>query len=680
MPQSRQLAAIMFTDIVGYTAMMQQNEQKAVAVIKHYNATLERSVSQFNGRVLNYYGDGSLCIFHSALDAVSCSLEVQKELKNEPVVPLRIGLHIGEVFFEEDKALGDGVNVASRVQSLGSENTILVSAEFYDKIKNNSVIAAKSLGAFYFKNVDKPMEVFALTNEGLSVPQRKKIEGKLKKKNSSVQPILAIVFIILFAAVAFFVYEKFLYAKARLPVADKSIAVLPFVDMSVNKDQEYLADGLSEEIINSITAINTLKVIGRTSSFQFKGKGLDAGAIGEKLNVSFILEGSIQKSGNNLRITTQLIRVRDNSTVWSQRFDKELKDIFAIQDSIASNIVENLKITLLESERPRLIKKETAPEVYSQYLKGLYTYKENEYEKSIEYNLAAIKADSLFAPPYAYIALSKIWIINRNHVYTDFNAIREAKEFAHKSISLDPDLAEGYSALGLLAWTIELDFTEAKLNFEKSIQLNPSASLIKNRYAYFLLWMGEFDKAEALGLDAISSDPADFNGYVIVSNAYIYKKKFDEAEKSIAEGRRLFPGNAGFERLAIEQKFYSGNYEQVIQSIKPLLAKSPSAVSENLLSFLCIAYLKKSDLTESKNVLRQLREKREDKNYNINYCLARIYSQYQMKDSCFLSLEKSITNREEIFRLFKIDPLFDNIRQDKRYQQLYRRYGFERYK
>src|SRR4026209_1442953 len=157
----------MFTDIVGYTAMMQANEQKAVAVIKHYNSTLEKFVTQFNGQVINYYGDGSLCIFSSATDAATCSLAVQKDLKSEPVVPLRIGLHIGEVFFEDAKALGDGVNVAARVQSLGQENTILISQEVHDKIKNNASIATVSLGHFDFKNVGRSMEVFALTNEGL---------------------------------------------------------------------------------------------------------------------------------------------------------------------------------------------------------------------------------------------------------------------------------------------------------------------------------------------------------------------------------------------------------------------------------------------------------------------------------------------------------------------------------
>ena len=208
MSQARQLAAIMFTDIVGYTAMMQADEQKAVAVIKHYNSTLEKLVRQFNGEVLNYYGDGSLCIFHSATDAANCSLAIQKELKTEPAVPLRIGLHIGEVFFEDAKALGDGVNVASRVQSLGQANTILVSDEFHNKIKNNSSISTISLGQFHFKNVDKPLEVFAISNEGLFVPQRSKMEGKLKKRPGKNRIIIAAVLIILFCVAGFLIYNK----------------------------------------------------------------------------------------------------------------------------------------------------------------------------------------------------------------------------------------------------------------------------------------------------------------------------------------------------------------------------------------------------------------------------------------------------------------------------------------
>src|SRR6187401_496451 len=228
MSQGRQLAAIMFTDVVGYTALMQADEQKAVAVIKHYNATLEKLVSQHDGQVLNYYGDGSLCIFHSATDTANCSLAVQKDLKNEPVVPLRIGLHIGEVFFEDAKALGDGVNVASRVQSLGQANTILISEEFHNKIKNNSSITTASLGRFDFKNVDRPMEVFALTNEGLSVPHRKSLEGKLKEKKTFKRNVIAIVSVIALLTAGFFIYKNFIARNSSAAPKDKSIAVLPF--------------------------------------------------------------------------------------------------------------------------------------------------------------------------------------------------------------------------------------------------------------------------------------------------------------------------------------------------------------------------------------------------------------------------------------------------------------------
>jgi len=294
--QSRQLAAIMFTDIVGYTAMMQQNEEKAVAVIKHYNSALEKWVTNFNGQVLNYYGDGSLCIFSSATDAVNCSLAVQKDLKSEPVVPLRIGLHIGEVFFEDAKALGDGVNVASRVQSLGQENTILVSEEIYDKIKNNPSVVAVSLGHFDFKNVGRSMEVFALKNEGLFVPQRKKMEGKLKKRNIQKRNLITTLSFILIIATAFFIYKNFLAKKDKVSVTEKSIAVLPLENLSGNPEQEYFVSGMHETLITELSKISALKVISRTSSIQYKNvkkplrhdRNFGIGPLGETMSTAVI--------------------------------------------------------------------------------------------------------------------------------------------------------------------------------------------------------------------------------------------------------------------------------------------------------------------------------------------------------------------------------------------------------
>ena len=263
------------------------------------------------------------------------------------------------------------------------------------------------------------------------------LKSPWQNQEAKVKVAIGFIGIALLLIGGYFIYQFLVAPKEKsepgsAEAIDKSIAVLPFEDLSPEKDQAWLGDGIAEEIINSITAINDLKVIGRTSSFQYKGKGLDAKAIGEKLKVGNILEGSIQRSGDDLRIIAKLVRVKDNFSMWSQRFDKKVHDIFAIQDTIALNIVEKLKLTISNSEKPRLIKKETNDEVYTLYLKGLHTYKEFAYEESIDYNLRAIKIDSTFAPSYAYLALAKTWIINRDHIFDQSNAIREAKEFAKK--------------------------------------------------------------------------------------------------------------------------------------------------------------------------------------------------------------------------------------------------------
>ncbi len=677
MSQSRQLAAIMFSDIVGYTAMMQADEEKAVKVIKHYNATLERLVNQFKGKVLNYYGDGTLCIFNSATEAVYCSLEIQKELKNEPLVPLRIGLHIGEVFFEDSKALGDGVNVASRVQSLGQENTILISAEIHDKIKNNISISTISLGHFDLKNVGRSMEIFALTNEGLYTPQRKNIEGKLKNKNNINRNILVGISLSVLVLIVFFLLKNFSFPNDKAESISKSIAVLPFVDMSPEKDQEYLGDGIAEEIITTLSGLKDLRVIGRTSSFQFKGEKLDLRVIGEKLNVGTILEGSVQKSGNKIRITAQLIRVKDHSHLWSQKFDREMVDIFKIQDEIASVITELLKISLSLSENQQLIKTETTPETYTLYLKGLYAYREYKFEQSIDYLTQAISIDSTYALPYAYIALSKTWIINNSKDFKNTLAFKDAESFAQHAIKLSPQLAEGYSAIALLAWTIERNFLKAKTNFEKSIQLDPNSALLKNRYAYFLTWMGDFDKAKELSSEAINSDPADFNGYLILAMVNQYTGDLKKAKQYITEGISLFPNNIRFRNQMIYNEFLNGSYDKVIQECNLILSKNEN-LNEDLMAQLSIAFYKTDRLKESNSILKEL-QKSANKQNDSNYNNAVIYASRNQYDSCILWLEKSIEKPEAAFHLFKIDPAFKSLKGTPGYEKLYQQYGFDNY-
>jgi TolB-like protein/class 3 adenylate cyclase/predicted Zn-dependent protease len=530
MPQGRQLAAIMFTDIVGYTAMMQANEQKAVAVIKHYNATLEKLVIQYDGQVLNYYGDGSLCIFHNATDAANCSLAVQEELKKEPVVPLRIGLHIGEVFFEDAKALGDGVNVASRVQSLGQANTILVSAEFFDKIKNNSSFTSVSLGNFNFKNVGQPLQVFALTNAGLFVPQRKNIEGKLAPVKKTKKNIVVSLLIVLLIAAGLFSYKTFIAPKSVTKPKDKSIAVLPFTDMSPAKDQEYFSDGLSEELIAALAKIPDLKVAGRTSSFSYKGVNKDLKTIGDELRVSTILEGSLQKSGNQLRIIAQLINTDDGFHIWTDTYEVELTEIFGVQDKITKAIITALNVHLMNNKEPEAIAS-TSPDAYSYYLRARQqlSFRGERLLEAKRLFEEAIKLDPNYAPAHSGLARTLSIIPNHLDGYNVKSLMDSAKQEANKALALNANNGEAFSVLGTIAAYYDWDWHAAEQAFSKSKSISPNDAEMYNFFGDFYSIVYQKKLAIEMESKAMELDPLLPINYANLAWAYYIFKDYDNA-------------------------------------------------------------------------------------------------------------------------------------------------------
>ena len=529
MPQVRQLAAIMFTDIAGYTAMMEADEQKTVAVIKHYNAALENLVKQNAGQVLNYYGDGSLCIFHSATDAANCSLALQEELKEAPVVPLRIGLHIGEVFFEDTKALGDGVNIASRVQSLGQANTILVSAEFYDKIKNNSTFKSVSLGNFNFKNVTHPLQVFALTNPGLSVPHRKSMEGKLAPKRTFKKVVLVSLLLIVFVAAGFY-YKNLIPNKSASRPKDKSIAVLPFTDMSPAKDQEYFSDGLSEELITALAKIPDLKVAGRTSSFSYKGINKNLETIGNELRVSTILEGSLRKSGNQLRITAQLISTDDGFNIWSDSYEIEFTDIFSVQDKITKAIITALNVHLLDNKEPEPTAS-TNQDAYSNYLKARHqlSFRGDHLLQAKRFFEEAIKLDTGFAA--AHSGLSRTLSIMPNYLMVDNvkSLMDSAKQEANKALSLDPNNGEALSVLGTVAAYYDWDWDAAEQAFTRSKEVNPNDAEMYNFLGDFYWIISDKKLAIEMESKAVELDPLLAVNYANLAMAYYMAKDYDNA-------------------------------------------------------------------------------------------------------------------------------------------------------
>ena len=526
--QQRHLAAILFTDVVGYTAMMQKNERQAVTLIKRHNEVMQSEVSVYHGEVLNFYGDGCLSIFPSATEALNCSIEIQAQLRKEPVVPLRIGLHIGEVFFEDGKVMGDGVNVASRIQSLGLENTILFSGEFRDKIKNQPEFSFIPLGSFDFKNVDEPMPVFALTNEGLHVPERSKLEGKLKdpgssqKTSQSTKWTAAIVGILAFALIAYFV-NKQLGMPNDLSKIKNSIAVLYFNNMSGDSTQDYFSDGITEEIIARLSGISGLKVKSRTSVLQFKKGTKTVRQIADELGVANILEGSVRKQGNKVRITAQLINTETDLHIWSENYDRELKDVFDVQSDIAQQIAKKFQIKLSETDQKKLATPPTQNmDAYDLYLKAnnislLADGVGGNNRKAIKLLQQAILLDPSFSDAYAAIGNN----------YATFGLITPNPKqwfdsvdlYGNKAIALGPDREAGYLTMAdLKKWQGQYD--ESLIWLYKANEIRPGsingaiseASLRKNEYGKAYEWVQK----------AIELDPTDPGNYAIEADIFRY--------------------------------------------------------------------------------------------------------------------------------------------------------------
>jgi len=677
MTQARQLAAIMFTDIVGYTAMMQANEQKAVAVIKHYNSSLEKLVQQYNGRVLNYYGDGSLCIFSNATDAANCALDLQKELKSSPGVPLRIGLHIGEVFFENEKALGDGVNVASRVQSLGQENTILVSGEFYDKIKNNPSFSTVSLGRFGFKNVVTSLEIFAVSNEGLFIPQRRKMEGKLKKSSGKKRFIMATSLIVFVCAAGFLTYKTFFTGKGASGFNDQSIAVLPFVDMSPAKDQEYFSDGMSEELLNLLSKIPTLKVISRTSSFFFKGKNLDVRKIGENLGVGNILEGSIRKSGNTIRITAQLIEVKNGTHLWSETYDREMKDVFALQDEISKMIVDILKIELTGKHASQLARGFTKnTEAYEDYLKGRYHWNmrtDDGIKKAIGYFEDAIKKDSNYAAAYAGLADTYLTLFDYDLMSID-ESTSKAKDAAQRALKINPMLAEAHNSLAhinLHEWKWE----SAEKGFQRTIELDPAYVLAHHWYALCLTAIGKSNEAVNEMKKAKELDPLSTRINADLGMAYLAAGKFDEAidqEKNTIELNPKASGAFWIRGMAYQQKKMFG---EAIKDYRYALELSPE--DQNYLAALGHVYASSGNTSAARNILDTLFALNK-KEHVSPFFIALVYAGLNDKEKGLEWLEKAYEEKSGSVRYLKMEPRLQNLRNEPRYSALMKKIGLEK--
>jgi len=511
----RQLTAIMFTDMAGYTELMQQDEQSALVSRDHQRAVLDDSIGRYGGRVLQYYGDGTLSVFTSAIEAVRCAIEIQGLLRREPAVPLRIGVHTGDVVHDDQGVFGDGVNVASRVQSLAVPGGILISGKVFDEVKNHGGIETRELGSFNLKHVKHPTRVFAISNEGLAIPSENDLAPQRARR-------------------------------------ERSVAVLPFVNMSRDPENEFFSDGITEEIINALTRVNGLKVTARTSSFAFKNHNDDVREIAEQLGVTHILEGSVRRAGSRARITAQLICARDGYHLFSQNYDRSIEDMFEVQDEIARTIVGELADHLgpvRVSERARSLSQGHShdSEAHTEYLKGRFEWGRLTPEgarRAIEYFNRSIDLDADCALPHAGLATAWVFL-GAIGAASPRDAFERAKQSAGRALELEPDIGESHLALASVRLFHDWDIDGAYRAFQKALTLIPGSAETHYLYSMCLRVTSEFEESLEEARVAVQLDPLSLpyrnNLAQVLAITGRIDEALEEAEQIVRKDPRFRP-------------------------------------------------------------------------------------------------------------------------------------------
>ena len=514
----RRLSAIMAADVVGYSRLMGANEVGTLTSLKtHRSELIDPTIAEHQGRIVKLTGDGMLIEFPSVVNAVECAAEVQREMRSrnadvaeERRIEFRIGINLGDVIVDDDDIFGDGVNVAARLESVAKPGGLAVSQSVRDNVGNRTDLVFEDIGEQQLKNIEFPVRVYNVILG--DAPARLNGEGPGR-------------------------------AESEKP----SIAVLPFNNMSGDAEQEYFSDGISEDIITDLSKVSGLFVVGRNTSFGYKGMSPHLQSVASDLGVKYLLEGSVRKAGQRVRVNAQLIDGANGGHLWADRYDRDLTDIFAIQDEITKAIVDQLKIRLLPKEKKAITTPPTASvEAYNYYLKGRQLFR-NETKTYLILAREMFERATELDPNYAQAYAGRANCDSRLRAW--YKAAVTADEIlalTDKALALDPNLAEAHAARGeALASTDRR--AEAAVAFERAIELDPNSYDVNLFYARFCVIMADWERAIELYTRALELEPERSQAPFLLQIIYRSVGKLDEAERY---------GRLGLKRAEEELKLY----------------------------------------------------------------------------------------------------------------------------
>jgi adenylate cyclase len=552
---NRKLAAILAADVVGYSRLMASDEAGTLAALKrHRQMVFEPAVAVHQGRIVKLIGDGTIVEFASVVDAVNCALSVQRfgdspqdESLHQPRIVLRIGINLGDVIIEGDDIYGDGVNIAARLEPAAQPGGICVSSIVNESIGNRIDARFGDGGHINVKNIDRPIRIWRWHPDSV---QATATNGRQPNIVNS-EPLAA-------------------------------IAILPFSNMSGDPEQEYFSDGISEDIITDLSKIAGLMVIARNSSFTYKGRSVDVRTIGRELGVQSVLEGSIRRAGNRVRITAQLIDATSGGHLWAERYDRDLTDIFEVQDDVTRRIVDALKVTLSPGEKERLAEAKTSNlAAYDYLLRGReFMLGEEKNRRTFEQSIACFKKALEHDPDYsqAYACLGFAHIFDYQNRWTDHpdSSLPLAKQYARQALEKDPNepLARCVSAMTA---SLEKDLVRAKSEIDLALSLNPSLALAHNLAGSNRIYSGEPLEAIPKIEHAMRLDPALSSQFLhFLGMAYLLAGKYETASAVLKQRVVLVPQTDFTRALLASALGHLGEFEEAVRVWRELKEINPN--------------------------------------------------------------------------------------------------------
>jgi TolB-like protein len=631
----------MFTDMVGYTALGQRNESLSLVLLEEQRKLIRPILARHNGREIKTIGDAFLVEFLNALDATRCAYDIQRatrefniSLATEKRIHLRVGLHLGDVVESQGDISGDAVNIASRIEPLAEDGGVCLSQQVYDQVESKFELPLRSLGPKSLKNVKMPVEVYKVV-----MPWEQEVSPTV----------------------------------GTLPPRDR-IAILPFRNMSPDPNDEYFAEGITEEIISTVAGISGLSVISRTSVMGYKGSTKQVKEIGKELDVGSVLEGSFRKAGNRIRVTAQLIDVAADRHLWAQNYDRNLDDVFEVQSDVARQVAESLRVKILSPERERIERRPTESAVaYSLYLKGRNFWNKRgvgNTGKAREYFELAVHEDPNFA--LGYVGQADCCLILANWGIDIEANLQKSKALATKSLELDEGLAEAHTTKGMVLAN-EYDLRGAEEEYRKAIDSKPSYATAHHWYFLLLLSQTRWNEALEQVKKAVELDPLS---PVINYNLGIFYSAKRDYGKAIELFNRVIELDPDFPPVHVDlvstygrMKMYNDMRKE--EAIVLKLLKDVYPAIEKWVD--CKTALFEGDGETVRKILPEI-EARPHEAGHVAYESAVAHFYLGENDKGFEWLERACLKREDLSNI-KWDPDFDSIRTDPRYLDLLKRLG-----